>query len=189
MEHPAGPKGPVRGFRVAARAIRIPPDRDRNQFVALPATRLCHLRAMGRSGSAHIPVRRQDAEIDFSRAVAHARVAGRFFDLLRSMHGGDVVCEPRHATWGHASGDEVAGEISHRSSCCRPGEGGRPAGPRRVGWCRLFQDAWLAAHLFLLIFDRKTGSARGDDQEPAAANGCVGHLRQHRVGCRGVECP
>lgn len=28
-----------------------------------------------------------------------ARRAGRFFDLLRSMHGGDVVCEPRHATW------------------------------------------------------------------------------------------
>jgi uncharacterized protein YecE (DUF72 family) len=28
-----------------------------------------------------------------------ARRVGRFFDLLRSLHPGDVVCEPRHATW------------------------------------------------------------------------------------------
>jgi len=28
-----------------------------------------------------------------------ARRVGRFFDLLRSLHAGDVVCEPRHATW------------------------------------------------------------------------------------------
>jgi uncharacterized protein YecE (DUF72 family) len=24
---------------------------------------------------------------------------GRFFDLLRGLHAGQVVCEPRHATW------------------------------------------------------------------------------------------
>jgi uncharacterized protein YecE (DUF72 family) len=28
-----------------------------------------------------------------------ARRVGRFFDLLRRLHAGDVVCEPRHATW------------------------------------------------------------------------------------------
>ena len=28
-----------------------------------------------------------------------ARVAGRFFTLLRERHGGAVVCEPRHETW------------------------------------------------------------------------------------------
>ena len=28
-----------------------------------------------------------------------ARRAGRFFSLLRTLHGGTVVCEPRHATW------------------------------------------------------------------------------------------
>ena len=28
-----------------------------------------------------------------------ARVAGRFFELLRARYGGDVVCEPRHETW------------------------------------------------------------------------------------------
>jgi uncharacterized protein YecE (DUF72 family) len=27
------------------------------------------------------------------------RRVGRFFDLLRSLHDGPVVCEPRHATW------------------------------------------------------------------------------------------
>jgi uncharacterized protein YecE (DUF72 family) len=27
------------------------------------------------------------------------RVAGRFFELLRSAHHGSVVCEPRHETW------------------------------------------------------------------------------------------
>lgn len=28
-----------------------------------------------------------------------ARRVGRFFELLRTMHAGDVVCEPRHASW------------------------------------------------------------------------------------------
>lgn len=28
-----------------------------------------------------------------------ARRVGRFFDLLRSLHEGPVVCEPRHQTW------------------------------------------------------------------------------------------
>ncbi len=28
-----------------------------------------------------------------------ARRVGRFFDVLRQLHDGDVVCEPRHATW------------------------------------------------------------------------------------------
>lgn len=28
-----------------------------------------------------------------------ARRVGRFFELLRTLHAGDVVCEPRHASW------------------------------------------------------------------------------------------
>jgi uncharacterized protein YecE (DUF72 family) len=31
------------------------------------------------------------------------RRVGRFLDLLRRLHGGAVVCEPRHATWTSAS--------------------------------------------------------------------------------------
>jgi uncharacterized protein YecE (DUF72 family) len=33
-----------------------------------------------------------------------ARVIGRFFALLRSMHAGPVVCEPRHPSWFDAAG-------------------------------------------------------------------------------------
>jgi uncharacterized protein YecE (DUF72 family) len=35
------------------------------------------------------------------------RRAGRFFSLLRSLHGGPVVCEPRHATWTCAAADRL----------------------------------------------------------------------------------
>jgi uncharacterized protein YecE (DUF72 family) len=35
------------------------------------------------------------------------RRAGRFFTLLRQLHGGPVVCEPRHATWTCAAADRV----------------------------------------------------------------------------------
>lgn len=33
------------------------------------------------------------------------RVIGRFLDLLRGLHTGAVVCEPRHATWFNGSVD------------------------------------------------------------------------------------
>ena len=42
------------------------------------------------------------------------RVVGRFLELLRTLHAGPLVCEPRHATWftaavdGFLSGFEVA---------------------------------------------------------------------------------
>lgn len=36
-----------------------------------------------------------------------ARVAGRFFDLLRRRYGGGVVCEPRHPTWFSARADAL----------------------------------------------------------------------------------
>jgi len=35
------------------------------------------------------------------------RVAGRFFDLLRSLYDGPVVCEPRHASWLVAGADAL----------------------------------------------------------------------------------
>jgi uncharacterized protein YecE (DUF72 family) len=37
-----------------------------------------------------------------------ARVAGRFFTLLRSLYGGPVVCEPRHPSWFDAAGPLLA---------------------------------------------------------------------------------
>lgn len=35
------------------------------------------------------------------------RAVSRFFDLLRSLHDGDVVCEPRHASWFTGRVDRV----------------------------------------------------------------------------------
>ena len=36
-----------------------------------------------------------------------ARVAARFFDVLRSTHDGAVVCEPRHASWLSPAADAL----------------------------------------------------------------------------------
>jgi uncharacterized protein YecE (DUF72 family) len=36
-----------------------------------------------------------------------ARVASRFFDVLRQAHDGFAVCEPRYATWFAAAADAV----------------------------------------------------------------------------------
>ena len=41
-----------------------------------------------------------------------ARVAGRFFALLRERHTGSVVCEPRHETWFSAAADALL--VAHR---------------------------------------------------------------------------
>ena len=35
------------------------------------------------------------------------RVVGRFFDLLRELYDGDVVCEPRHPTWFDGRADRL----------------------------------------------------------------------------------
>jgi uncharacterized protein YecE (DUF72 family) len=35
------------------------------------------------------------------------RVAGTFFATLRELHDGDVVCEPRHASWFHTRADSL----------------------------------------------------------------------------------
>jgi uncharacterized protein YecE (DUF72 family) len=36
-----------------------------------------------------------------------ARVAGRFFELLRARYAGLVTCEPRHATWFSPAADTL----------------------------------------------------------------------------------
>jgi uncharacterized protein YecE (DUF72 family) len=41
-----------------------------------------------------------------------ARRAGRFFSLLRRLHDGAVLCEPRHTTWTTAVADGLL--VSHR---------------------------------------------------------------------------
>ena len=39
--------------------------------------------------------------------VFEPRVAARFFELLRHLHDGAVVCEPRHATWLSPAGESL----------------------------------------------------------------------------------
>ena len=41
-----------------------------------------------------------------------SRIAARFFTLLRTVHAGFVVCEPRHPTWGSAAANELL--VRHR---------------------------------------------------------------------------
>jgi len=62
--------------------------------------------------------------------VFDARVAGRFFELLRASHDGPVVCEPRHASWVTAGADalltryrvaRVAADPARASGLERPG--------------------------------------------------------------------
>jgi uncharacterized protein YecE (DUF72 family) len=87
-----------------------------------------------------------------------ARVAGRFFELLRSRHDGPLVCEPRHASWAVAAADallaryrvaRVAADPSRAPGLERPG--GWPGliyyrlhGSPRMYWSR-YDDAVLDA--------------------------------------------
>ena len=69
-----------------------------------------------------------------------ARRAGRFFALLRSLHTGPVVCEPRHGSWTDASADRllVAFRIS-RVAADPPRAGGLE---RPGGWPGLVYYRW-----------------------------------------------
>ena len=62
--------------------------------------------------------------------IFDARVAGRFFDGLRSRHQGPVACEPRHVSWLAAAADallaryqvaRVAADPARASGLERPG--------------------------------------------------------------------
>jgi uncharacterized protein YecE (DUF72 family) len=69
-----------------------------------------------------------------------ARVAGRFFALLRARYEGDVVCEPRHPTWftPAADGMLVTLRIARVAADPAPAPGAeRPGG-------------WLALHYYRL---------------------------------------
>jgi uncharacterized protein YecE (DUF72 family) len=69
-----------------------------------------------------------------------ARRVGRFFDLLRSMYAGDVVCEPRNTTWTSVSVSRLLGkfEISRVAADPPRATGLRDPG----GWSRLAYFRW-----------------------------------------------
>ena len=69
-----------------------------------------------------------------------ARVAARFFDLLRSGYDGFVVCEPRHETWFTAEADAilVRYKVGRVAADPAPAAGAeRPGGWKGVVYFRL----------------------------------------------------
>jgi uncharacterized protein YecE (DUF72 family) len=67
--------------------------------------------------------------------VFDARVVGRFFDLLRSVYDGAVVCEPRHASWLAASADALL--VRSRVARVAADPARAPGLERPGGWCGL----------------------------------------------------
>jgi uncharacterized protein YecE (DUF72 family) len=68
------------------------------------------------------------------------RVASRFFDLLRGLHEGDVVCEPRHPTWFTPAANAllIAQRITRVAADPAPADGAeRPGGWTGLVYFRL----------------------------------------------------
>ncbi len=93
-----------------------------------------------------------------------ARIAGRFFTLMRQLHTGDIVCEPRHPSWFSAAAESLL--VRHRIArvAADPAvmpEAALPAGHRAIAYFRLHGsprmywsrydaaqlDAWIARML------------------------------------------
>lgn len=69
-----------------------------------------------------------------------ARLAGRFFTLLRSLYEGPVACEPRHATWAAPAAEALL--VRHRvarvaADPARFPEAATPGGWPGLVYCRL----------------------------------------------------
>jgi len=61
-----------------------------------------------------------------------ARVVGRFLDLLRSLHDGAVVCEPRHASWLAAGAEALLARYRVARVAADPARA--PGFERAGGW-------------------------------------------------------
>lgn len=64
-----------------------------------------------------------------------SRVAGRFFTLLRTLHEGPVVCEPRHPTWFTPAADRLL--VAHRVARVAADPAVVPDAARPGGWTEL----------------------------------------------------
>ena len=61
-----------------------------------------------------------------------ARTARSFFGLLAELHGGAVVCEPRHASWFSPSADKVLQRLQVSRAAADPARS--PEAARPGGW-------------------------------------------------------
>jgi len=68
------------------------------------------------------------------------RRVGRFFDLLRRLHAGDVVCEPRHATWTSPSATRLFESARVARVAADPARA--PDLDRPGGWSGLVYYRW-----------------------------------------------
>jgi uncharacterized protein YecE (DUF72 family) len=93
------------------------------------------------------------------------RVADRFFTMLRSMHDGPIVCEPRHPSWFDKADALLAGHHVARAAAdpCVVASASRPAG-------------WPG-----LVYYRLHGSPRTywSSYERRAIDGIAATLREH----------
>ena len=70
-----------------------------------------------------------------------AEIAAEFFETLRGLHAGDVVCEPRHASWFEPDADGLL--MKHRVARVGADPALSPAAARPGGWRGL---AYLRLH-------------------------------------------
>jgi uncharacterized protein YecE (DUF72 family) len=86
----------------------------------------------------------------------HEETADEFFATLRGMHAGEIVCEPRHASWFDARGEALL--VAHRvaragadpalsPAAARPGGDGGLAYLRLHGSPRMYYSDYSAEHL------------------------------------------
>lgn len=75
--------------------------------------------------------------------VFDSRVAARFFALVRTLHAGAVVCEPRHATWASPRADDTLAryEIARAAADPPPFPGANLPG----GWKGFVYYRWHGA--------------------------------------------
>ncbi|MEO7939358.1 MAG: DUF72 domain-containing protein, partial [Burkholderiaceae bacterium] len=108
-----------------------------------------------------------------------ARPVRTFFELLARLHGGPVVCEPRHATWFAPAADRLLATLRVGRVAADPAR--CPAGAVPGGWLgpsedgvgaviyyrwhgsprmyfSAYSDGWLQAHAHAL-----TGTVQGSD--------------------------
>ncbi len=100
-------------------------------------------------------------------------VADEFFHMVRALHAGDVVCEPRHKSWFGATADEILRR--HRVARVAADPARWPEAARPGGWPDL-------------VYFRLHGSPRMyySAYTPAYLDGIASLLRAHAA--TGAEC-
>ena len=100
-------------------------------------------------------------------------MAATFLQLLRSLHDGLVVCEPRHATWFCASASSLLGEYRISRVAADPSPLPTPAVP----------GGWPGVAYFRLHGSPRTYWSRYDDDAIATLAQTVRHTPSAHVWC------